>query len=112
MADLDLWDDIILYLYIVEFFIKIVGLGIEKYTDFGRQLVLENLYFDDDWNIFDFIMIIMSLVSNLLYEIMAVLRSAKSIKATRLIRLTKVNRVFKLFRALRTVKIINIPFKL
>ena len=41
----DMIDSIISYIYIIEFVIKIVGLGIEK-------------YFEDNWNIFDFIMIL------------------------------------------------------
>ncbi len=51
---LDTMDDIILYFYIGECVIKSVGFGIEK-------------YWEDDWNKFDFAMIVLSLSSNILY---------------------------------------------
>ena len=44
-------DEIFLYLYIAEFALKIVGLGIEK-------------YFEDGWNNFDFILLLVSLSSD------------------------------------------------
>ena len=46
-------DDFCLYFYIAEFCLKIIGLGIIK-------------YFDDNWNIFDFAMIIFSLFASFL----------------------------------------------
>ena len=87
-------DDYFLYAYIIEGIIKIIGLGLEK-------------YFEDDWNMFDFAMIIMSLFSNFLYSVLTIVRSAKSVKATKILKLTKINRVLKAFRALRSVKIFN-----
>ncbi len=75
--------------------IKNIGLGIEK-------------YFEDDWNKFDFSMILISILSNVLYSVLNILRSVKSAKAGKLLRLTKLNRVFKMFRALRTVKVFNL----
>ena len=74
--------------------IKSIGFGIEK-------------YWEDDWNKFDFIMVLISIGSDLLYEVLTVLRGAKTAKAGKLLRLTKINRVFKMFRALRTVKVVN-----
>ena len=71
--------------------IKIIGYGLQK-------------YWDDDWNKFDFIMVSISVLSELLYEVISVLSQAKTAKAGKLLRLTKLNRLFKMFRALRTAK--------
>jgi len=46
-----IFDEIFLYFYIAEAVLKIIGLGFEK-------------YFEDGWNRFDFIMVIMSLTSD------------------------------------------------
>ena len=54
LAMFDKMDDSCLYFYILEFVIKIIGFGIEK-------------YWEDDWNRFDFGMIILSVASSLLY---------------------------------------------
>lgn len=54
IAIFDIMDDYCLYFYILEFVIKIIGLGIEK-------------YWEDDWNRFDFGMIVLSVASSLLY---------------------------------------------
>lgn len=92
---LDTIDDVILYFYIKECIIKGIGLGLEK-------------YWEDNWNKFDFFMVLLSLFSNLLYSVLTVLKSAKSAKATKILKITKLNRVFKMFRALRTVKVVNV----
>ena len=47
-------DDYFLYIYIIECFIKIIGLGLEK-------------YFNDGWNKFDFIMVILSIFSSVFF---------------------------------------------
>ena len=54
IAIFDSMDDYFLYMYCIEFAIKIIGLGFEK-------------YWEDDWNKFDFGMIILSVASSLLY---------------------------------------------
>lgn len=91
---LDLIDNICLYFYILEALIKGIGLGIEK-------------YWEDPWNKFDFIMIIISILSDILFSILSVLKSVRSAKAGKLLRLTKINRMFKVFKAIRTVKLLN-----
>jgi len=94
IAIFDTIDDYFLYMYCVEFLIKVIGLGIEK-------------YWDDDWNKFDFGMIVMSVASSLLYSVLTLLKGAKTAKAGKLLKMAKINRVFKMFRALRTIKLVN-----
>jgi len=59
LAIFDRIDDYCLYFYILEFSIKLIGLGVEK-------------YWEDDWNRFDIGMIILSVASDLLYGILTV----------------------------------------
>jgi voltage-gated sodium channel len=88
-------DDIFLYVYITEFLIKLVGLGIEK-------------YYEDNWNKFDFAMIILSILSNILFRFLTILKAAKSAKAGRLLRLAKMNRVLRVCKAARSAKIFRV----
>ncbi|EGR33043.1 hypothetical protein IMG5_062980 [Ichthyophthirius multifiliis] len=87
-------DSFLGYFYIFEFVLKIVGFGIEK-------------YFQDNWNCFDFAMIIVSLSSNILNEVFRFLKSAKSAKTTKLIKLSKLNRIFKVFHTIKNTKLFN-----
>lgn len=87
-------DDILLYFYIAECVIKIIGLGIEK-------------YFEDPWNVFDLVMVVISLASDLFIKLVGILRTAKSLKATRLVRISKLNRGLKALKTLRTIKFFN-----
>lgn len=70
-------DDVCLYIYIAECVLKIVGFGIIK-------------YFDDNWNIFDFVLVILSLFSSVLQNYLSLIKSAKSVKSGRLLRVAKV----------------------
>ncbi len=79
------------YFYIVECAIKIIGLGIEK-------------YFVDGWNSFDFFMVILSLSSNILNEVLKILKNAKSAKTTKILRLSKLNRLFRVFKTIKNTK--------
>jgi voltage-gated sodium channel len=60
LALYDKIDGIVLYFYIGECVIKIIGFGVQK-------------YWDDDWNKFDFIMVLISVFASLLYEVITVL---------------------------------------
>jgi hypothetical protein len=57
----DTIDSVCLYIYIAEVVLKWIGLGIEK-------------YYEDEWNQFDFVMVLISLFSNLLQSILNVLQ--------------------------------------
>ena len=97
VQDLDFIDKICLYLYTIEVFIKAIGLGIEK-------------YWDDDWNKFDFVLVIMSWASDIFIGAMASFKAAKTAKMSKLVKLTKLNRVFKMFRACRSIKALSFLF--
>lgn len=91
---LDEIDDILVYIYIVEAIIKIVGFGIEK-------------YFEDDWNMFDFVLILVSLLSILSSNIVSFFRTVKTAKSTKIVRVTKLNRMFRSIKGIRSLKIVN-----
>ena len=97
MTFLNAIDDMCFYLYIIEFALKIVGLGIIK-------------YFIDSWNKFDFAMIIVSMFGVFLQNLQSFLKNAQSMKSSRLLKLTKLNKLFRTFRACRTIKIISFLF--
>jgi hypothetical protein len=85
----DILDTTIVYIYVSEFVIKFIGLGFEK-------------YFDDNWNIFDFAMIILMLSTSIVSRLLTVIKNAK------LLRISKLNRVIKLFNGLRSIKVFNV----
>ncbi|EAR82678.2 cation channel family transporter (macronuclear) [Tetrahymena thermophila SB210] len=92
---MDQIDDYFFYAYLLEFLIKVIGIGIEK-------------YFEDSWNCFDFFMVVMSFLNIVLSTTLSFLQNTKSAKATKLLRLTKINRVFRIFKALRSIKFLSI----
>ncbi|KAL4467991.1 hypothetical protein ABPG72_015861 [Tetrahymena utriculariae] len=94
-TQMDQIDDYFFYAYLIEFLVKIIGIGIEK-------------YFDDSWNCFDFFMVLMSFLNIVLSTTLSFLQNTKSAKATKLLRLTKINRVFRIFKALRSIKFLSI----
>ena len=94
VATLDMIDEVILYFYVGECVIKIIGLGVEK-------------YFEDEWNVFDFWLAVISLFSSVMFEVLSILRSVKTAKTAKILRLTRINRLFKMFRAVRSVKLVN-----
>ena len=93
--ELDTIDQVILYFYVLEVIMKVTGLGVEK-------------YYDDDWNKFDLILVVMSIASDIFIDFMMIFKAAKSVKLTKLLKISKINRVFKIFRACRTAKIFNV----
>ena len=93
----DYIDSICLYFYIIEFLIKIIGLGIVK-------------YFNNNWNVFDFVILVLGILAAFVNSIITLTKSAKSAKSSRVIRLIKLNRFFKAFKALRTIRFLNILF--
>ncbi|EGR34811.1 hypothetical protein IMG5_001520 [Ichthyophthirius multifiliis] len=82
-------DDLIVYIYVIEFGIKFIGLGFEK-------------YFEDSWNVFDFLMLIMTLSTNILTQLIQVLKNAK------LLKISRINRIIKIFNKLRSFKVFNL----
>ena len=97
-AFLDVADQICFYVYIIEFCLKIVGLGVEK-------------YFLDTWNQFDFSMVVISICGSLLESLTSFLKSsANTVKSSKLLKLTRLNKLFRAFRACRTIKVVSFVF--
>ncbi len=65
-----------MYIFVAEAVIKIIGLG-------------PNDYFKNNWNKFDFILVVISLCVDVTVSIMKVAGGLKSAKTLRLVRITK-----------------------
>ena len=87
---IDYWFIIV---YIIEFLLKIVGLGI-----FG--------YFRDNWNKLDFILIIISLSTDFAFTMLRVLRNARAAKASRITRLVRAKKAYRMVRSIRSFRVV------
>lgn len=79
-------------IYVFDVVLKIIGLGMHT-------------YFEDPWNNFDFVMMVISLITIFGLKYIYFLKKAKS---TKLIKLTKLQKVLKVFRSLRSLKLFKI----
>lgn len=81
-------DKLFLIVYIIEFFIKLIGLGID-------------IYFKDTWNKFDFSLIIMSILTIVLFDYMAILKNLRGVK---IVKLTRIQKALKMLKALKCIR--------
>jgi uncharacterized membrane protein len=72
-------DNYLLYCYIIECVVKIIGLDFDG-------------YFADAWNVFDFSLVLMSLFTDVALNMFKFARNARSAKASRVVRSTKIHR--------------------
>jgi Ion transport protein len=86
---IDYW---FIVVYILEFIIKIIGLGI-----FG--------YFRDNWNKLDFVLIIISLSTDFAFTMLRVLRNARAAKASRITRLVRAKKAYRMVRSIRSFRV-------
>ena len=86
---IDYW---FIVVYILEFLMKIVGLGI-----FG--------YFRDNWNKLDFVLIIISLSTDFAFTMLRVLRNARAAKASRITRLVRAKKAYIMVRSIRSFRV-------
>ena len=92
---LDQIDNYFVYIFILEFVIKIIGLGV---TD----------YFKDNWNKFDFFLIISSLVMDVTVSFLKSARGLRSAKSLRFLRIARSPRALRMLRILNKVNFIRI----
>ena len=86
---IDYW---FIVVYIIEFLMKIIGLGI-----FG--------YFRDNWNKLDFTLIIISLSTDFAFTMLRVLRNARAAKASRITRLVRAKKAYRMVRSIRSFRV-------
>ena len=79
-------------IYLVEFGMKIIGLGIMG-------------YFRDNWNKLDFVLIVVTLSTDFAFSMFKVLRNARTVKATRIAR---INKTYRLIRVLRSFRVADL----
>ena len=75
-------------IYIAEFVVKIIAQGILG-------------YYRDNWNKFDFSLIVTSLTTDFAISLFKVLRNARTVKATRIARINKTYRMFRLLKSFK-----------
>lgn len=88
-------DNYVLYVYIFEFFLKIIAFGM-----YG--------YFNDNWNIFDFSLILMSLLTTLAFSMFKFAKNARTAKTSRVLRSTKIHRTLKMTKSIRSVRFMKV----
>jgi voltage-gated sodium channel len=84
-------DDYMLYIYIAEFVVKVIGLGVID-------------YYSDPWNIFDFTLIIISLMTDILLTSLDFASNARTARFLRFSRLQKTLRLTKTVKGFRIFK--------
>jgi len=88
-------DNNLIWIYIIECILKLIGLGINK-------------YFSDTWNSFDFGLVLMTLITEFAFSIFKFFRNARSAKASRIMRSTKIHRTIKITKSVRSIKFLKI----
>jgi tellurite resistance protein TehA-like permease len=73
---MDILGDILLYFFVAEALLKIMGLG-------------PTLYFRDNWNKFDFFLAIFSFMIELGLSFLKVMKSVKLLKSLKIVKITK-----------------------
>jgi len=81
----DLVDDGFVYLFCLEAVLKIIGLGV-------------NEYFTDNWNKFDFILVVLSLILSVTMSVIRITKNLVSSKGLRFLRLSKNQRCLKIVK--------------
>jgi len=61
-------------------------------------------YISDDWNIFDFSMIVLSIFSSFVKSLFSAARSIKASKTSKLAKVTKLSKVLRMFKIMRVTK--------
>ena len=76
---IDVADQVFMYIFVAEAVLKIIGLG-------------PTLYFRDNWNKFDFFLVVVSLSVDVTISALKVAKNLKSAKSLRILRLSKSQR--------------------
>lgn len=87
-------DNYLVSVYAAEALIKIIGLGVEK-------------YYEDEWNIFDFSLLSLSIFSLFSDNIVSFFRTLKTAKSSKIVRITKLNKMFRSIKGIRSLKVLN-----
>lgn len=85
-------DHYFVYIYILEAFLKIIGLGILG-------------YFRDNWNKLDFILIIVTLTTDVAFSMFKFVRNARSAKASKLVSSIKMKNALRVSRSFKSFKV-------
>ena len=91
---LDKIDEYFVYVFLIECVMKIIGLGIKE-------------YFADNWNKFDFFLVMLSLMMNVTINMLKFAKNLKSAKSIKFIRISKSQRALRFLKNLKKFKAFN-----
>ena len=91
LSTLETIDTVFVYIFVAEFIIKVLGLGVRD-------------YFKDNWNKFDFALVVSSLMMSVAVNL---LKSARGLRSTRGLRFFRVARSQRALRLLKFIKKVN-----
>lgn len=94
---MDKIDEYFVYFFLGECILKVIGLGFKA-------------YFDDNWNKFDFFLVVMSLAMNVTINMLKVAKNLKSAKGLKFIRISKSQRALRLLKGLKKIKCCRLVF--
>ena len=95
LSTLDTIDTVFVYIFVGEFIIKVFGLGLRD-------------YFKDNWNKFDFVLVVSSLLMDVAVNILKSVRGLRSTRGIRFFRVAKCQRAFRLLKFIKKVHCLNI----
>lgn len=88
---LDRIDDVFVYIFCAEALLKIIGMGLDD-------------YFSDNWNKFDFILVVLSLILSVTMSVIRISKNLVSSRGVKFLRLSKNPRLLKLAKWMRKIK--------
>lgn len=95
MEVLEVIDDVFVYVFVAEFVLKLVGMGFRN-------------YFRDNWNKFDFLLVVTSLLMNVTVNLLKSARGLRSAKSLRFFRIARSQRVLRLLKFVKRIKAVRI----
>lgn len=91
LDSLESLDTVFIYIFIAEFAIKVVGLGVKD-------------YFKDNWNKFDFALVVSSLMMSVAVNLLKSARGLRSTRSLKFFRVARSQRALKLLKFMKKTK--------
>ena len=95
LSTLETIDTVFIYIFVGEFIIKVIGLGFRD-------------YFRDNWNKFDFVLVVSSLLMNVAVNLLKSARGLRSTRGLRFLRVARSQRALRLLKFIKKVHCLNI----
>lgn len=90
----DIIDDVFVFIFCAEAVTKIIGMGIVE-------------YFNDNWNRFDFILVVLSLILNVTMSVLRISKNLISSRGLKFLRLSKSQRGLKMVKWMKKSRLVS-----